>query len=184
MLELVGSAGIGAAPPGAAVGRPAAARGAGPRAGRSSPRCCCSTSRLGALDLKLRQQMQAELKALQRQVGITFVFVTHDQDEALAMADRVAVFNQGRIEQIGTPEEVYERPRTAFVAGFVGGSNIVDAAPPAPVRASARPSRLRPERIACWQPRRRSRSSGHGGRGHSRTRCAITGAVDAMSSWR
>ena len=83
---------------------------------------------LGALDLKLRQQMQGELKALQRKVGITFVFVTHDQDEALGMADRVAVFNQGRIEQIGTAEEVYERPATAFVAGFVGSSNIVDAA--------------------------------------------------------
>ena len=75
---------------------------------------------LGALDLKLREQMQVELKALQRQVGITFVYVTHDQDEALGMSDRVAVFNQGRIEQIGTPEEIYERPATAFVAGFVG----------------------------------------------------------------
>ncbi len=83
---------------------------------------------LGALDLKLRQQMQGELKALQRQVGITFVYVTHDQEEALGMSDRLAVFNHGRIEQIGTPEEVYERPATAFVAGFVGASNIVDAA--------------------------------------------------------
>ena len=82
---------------------------------------------LGALDLKLRQQMQGELKALQRQVGITFVFVTHDQDEALGMADRVAVFSQGRIEQVGTPEEVYDRPATAFVAGFVGAANILAA---------------------------------------------------------
>ena len=113
---------------------------------------------LGALDLKLRQQMQIELKALQRQVGITFVFVTHDQDEALGMTDRVAVFNQGRIEQIGTAEEVYERPATAFVAGFVGSSNIVDAATAA---AAARPPQafsLRPERIAAGRPRPRSRS--------------------------
>ena len=96
---------------------------------------------LGALDLKLREQMQGELKALQRKVGITFVFVTHDQDEALGMADRVAVFNQGRIEQIGTAEEVYERPATAFVAGFVGSSNIVDAA--TAQRLFGRPARSR-----------------------------------------
>ena len=82
---------------------------------------------LGALDLKLRQQMQIELKALQRQVGITFVYVTHDQEEALGMSDRLAVFNHGRIEQIGTPEAIYEHPATAFVAGFVGASNIIDA---------------------------------------------------------
>ena len=83
---------------------------------------------LGALDLKLREQMQVELKALQRQVGITFIYVTHDQGEALSMSDRVAVFNDGRIEQIGTPAEIYEHPATAFVAGFVGASNVVDAA--------------------------------------------------------
>ena len=80
---------------------------------------------LGALDLKLRQAMQLELKQIQRDVGITFVFVTHDQDEALTMSDRIAVFNDGRIEQVGTPEEVYERPATAFVAGFVGTSNLL-----------------------------------------------------------
>jgi putative spermidine/putrescine transport system ATP-binding protein len=80
---------------------------------------------LGALDLKLREQMQVELKALQRQVGITFVFVTHDQGEALTMSDRIAVFNAGRIEQVATPAEVYERPATEFVAGFVGTSNLV-----------------------------------------------------------
>ena len=80
---------------------------------------------LGALDLKLREQMQVELKALQREVGITFVFVTHDQDEALSMSDRIAVFNGGRIEQVGTPAEVYERPATPFVAGFVGTSNLL-----------------------------------------------------------
>jgi putative spermidine/putrescine transport system ATP-binding protein len=80
---------------------------------------------LGALDLKLREQMQVELKAIQREVGITFVFVTHDQSEALSMSDRVAVFSKGRIEQVGTPAEVYEHPASAFVAGFVGTSNLL-----------------------------------------------------------
>jgi len=80
---------------------------------------------LGALDLKLREEMQVELKALQKSLGITFVFVTHDQGEALSMADRIAVFNDGRIAQIGTPREIYERPRTRFVAGFVGSSNVL-----------------------------------------------------------
>ena len=79
---------------------------------------------LGALDQKLRQEMQVELKQLQREVGITFVFVTHDQEEALTMSDRVAVFNQGHIEQVGAPVEIYERPTTEFVAGFVGTSNV------------------------------------------------------------
>src|SRR4051795_2973155 len=81
---------------------------------------------LGALDLKLREQMQVELKAIQREVGITFVFVTHDQDEALTLCDRLAVFNAGRIEQVGAAADVYERPETRFVAGFVGTSNVLD----------------------------------------------------------
>src|SRR5262249_47202650 len=80
---------------------------------------------LGALDLKLREEMQIELKALQRDVGITFVFVTHDQEEALTMSDRIAVFNGGRIEQVATAAELYERPASAFVAGFVGTSNLI-----------------------------------------------------------
>jgi len=80
---------------------------------------------LGALDLKLRQEMQIELKHIQQSVGITFVYVTHDQEEALSMSDRLAVFNQGRIEQVGTPADVYERPETAFVANFVGTSNVL-----------------------------------------------------------
>jgi putative spermidine/putrescine transport system ATP-binding protein len=80
---------------------------------------------LGALDLKLREEMQLELKAIQRDVRITFIYVTHDQEEALTMSDRLAVFNRGRIEQIGSPAEMYERPATAFVAGFVGTSNLV-----------------------------------------------------------
>jgi putative spermidine/putrescine transport system ATP-binding protein len=81
---------------------------------------------LGALDLKLRQEMQIELKAIQREVGITFVYVTHDQEEALTMSDRLAVFNQGRIEQVGPPAEVYEHPQSAFIAGFVGVSNLIE----------------------------------------------------------
>ena len=81
---------------------------------------------LGALDLKLREQMQIELKGIQRDVGITFVYVTHDQDEALTMSDRIAVFNDGLIEQIGTPAEVYERPANQFVTGFVGISNALE----------------------------------------------------------
>ena len=97
---------------------------------------------LGALDLKLRQEMQIELKRIQRavrEVGITFVYVTHDQEEALTMSDRLAVFNDGRIEQIGTPAAVYERPENAFVAGFVGASNVL--------RRSGRTFTVRPEKI-------------------------------------
>jgi putative spermidine/putrescine transport system ATP-binding protein len=102
---------------------------------------------LGALDLKLREAMQGELKSLQHALGVTFVFVTHDQGEALSMADRVAVFNHGRIEQIGAPKEIYERPRTRFVADFVGGSNVID--PVLVRRWTGRecPASLRPEKI-------------------------------------
>jgi putative spermidine/putrescine transport system ATP-binding protein len=89
------------------------------------PRVLLLDEPLGALDLKLRQEMQIELKAIQQGVGITFVYVTHDQEEALTMSDRIAVFNQGRIEQIGAPAEVYETPATEFVAGFVGVSNTL-----------------------------------------------------------
>ena len=81
---------------------------------------------LGALDLKLRQEMQIELKWIQREVGITFVYVTHDQEEALTMSDRLAVFNDGKIEQIGPPAEVYEHPQSEFIAGFVGVSNVIE----------------------------------------------------------
>lgn len=102
---------------------------------------------LGALDLKLREQMQEELKGLQRSLGITFIFVTHDQGEALSMADRVAVFSEGRIQQVGTPQDVYERPDTPFVADFVGSSNVL---PPDLVReltGLAVPASLRPEAL-------------------------------------
>ncbi len=90
------------------------------------PRVLLLDEPLGALDLKLREQMQVELKGIQGQVGITFIYVTHDQDEALTMSDRVAVFNDGHIEQVGIPAEIYERPETRFVGGFVGVSNILE----------------------------------------------------------
>ena len=82
---------------------------------------------LGALDLKLRKGLQVELKRIQREVGITFVYVTHDQEEALTMSDRIAVMNHGRVEQVSGPDEVYERPTTTFVAGFIGVSNLMPA---------------------------------------------------------
>jgi putative spermidine/putrescine transport system ATP-binding protein len=90
------------------------------------PRVLLLDEPLGALDLKLRQEMQIELKRIQQDVGLTFVYVTHDQEEALTMSDRLAVFNEGRIEQIGTPADVYEHPGTEFVAGFVGVSNVLE----------------------------------------------------------
>jgi putative spermidine/putrescine transport system ATP-binding protein len=90
------------------------------------PRVLLLDEPLGALDLKLRQEMQIELKRIQQDVGLTFVYVTHDQEEALTMSDRLAVFNEGRIEQLGTPAEVYEHPATEFVAGFVGISNVLE----------------------------------------------------------
>src|SRR5512142_3236668 len=107
---------------------------------------------LGALDLKLRQQMQVELKNIQQQVGITFVFVTHDQEEALTMSDRIGVFNEGQVEQVGTPAEVYEHPSTPFVAGFVGTSNLVEGE--MAVRITGSPARfsIRPEKIHLAAP--------------------------------
>jgi putative spermidine/putrescine transport system ATP-binding protein len=92
----------------------------------NEPRVLLLDEPLGALDLKLREQMQVELKTIQGEVGITFVYVTHDQDEALTMSDRIAVFNEGRIEQVSTPVELYEHPATEFVAGFVGVSNLLE----------------------------------------------------------
>jgi putative spermidine/putrescine transport system ATP-binding protein len=102
---------------------------------------------LGALDLKLRQQMQVELKAIQKRLGITFIFVTHDQEEALTMSDRLAVFNRGKIEQIGAPADVYERPTTAFVADFVGVSNLVNGTLAQALIGSAQSFAIRPEKI-------------------------------------
>ncbi|MGW1161353.1 ABC transporter ATP-binding protein [Streptomyces sp. NPDC002519] len=111
------------------------------------PRLLLLDEPLGALDLKLREQMQVELKAIQREVGITFVFVTHDQEEALTMSDRIAVFNQGRIEQVGAPAEIYERPATAFVASFVGTSNLLQGAAAERVVGTAGTYSIRPEKI-------------------------------------
>jgi putative spermidine/putrescine transport system ATP-binding protein len=105
----------------------------------NSPSVLLLDEPLGALDLKLRQEMQVFLKALQRDLGITFVYVTHDQEEALTMSDRLAVFNEGRIEQLGTPADVYEHPQTEFVAGFVGVSNVFER--------DGRRITIRPEKI-------------------------------------
>jgi putative spermidine/putrescine transport system ATP-binding protein len=102
---------------------------------------------LGALDLKLRRAMQLELKQLQREVGITFVFVTHDQEEALTMSDRIAVFCDGRIEQVASPAELYENPSTAFVAGFVGTSNLLTGEAAPAVLGREGTFSIRPEKI-------------------------------------
>jgi putative spermidine/putrescine transport system ATP-binding protein len=110
------------------------------RAVVNSPRVLLLDEPLGALDLKLREQMQIELKSIQQRLGITFLYVTHDQEEALTMSDRVAVFNEGRIEQVGAPEEIYEHPATEFVAGFVGVSNVLER--------DGRKFTIRPEKIA------------------------------------
>ena len=106
---------------------------------------------LGALDLKLREQMQEELKTLQRELGITFVFVTHDQGEALSMADRVAVFNEGKIVQVGVPDDVYERPQSRFVADFVGSSNVLSPEFASRHGGAAKWTSLRPEKIGVFQ---------------------------------
>ncbi len=122
---------------------------ASPSPGRSSTirRVLLLDEPLGALDLKLREEMQVELKSIQRDVGITFVFVTHDQGEALSMSNRIAVFNNGRIEQVGTPREVYESPRTTFVATFVGTSNVLSAEQSRRLLGVDAAHSLRPERI-------------------------------------
>ncbi|WP_435644352.1 ABC transporter ATP-binding protein [Streptomyces sp. H49] len=111
------------------------------------PRVLLLDEPLGALDLKLREQMQVELKAIQREVGITFVFVTHDQQEALTMSDRIAVFEQGRIAQVGTPAEIYERPATPFVASFVGASNLLDGKVAHRIAGAPGTYNIRPEKI-------------------------------------
>jgi len=111
------------------------------------PRVLLLDEPLGALDLKLREQMQVELKELQRAVGITFVFVTHDQEEALTMSDRIAVFDAGRIAQVGTPVEIYEHPKTPFVAGFVGVSNLLEAGVAATLLGREGLWSVRPEKI-------------------------------------
>ena len=113
----------------------------------NNPKVLLLDEPLGALDLKLRQQMQVELKALQKRVGITFIFVTHDQEEALTMSDRIAVFNQGKIEQVGSPAEIYEHPASAFVASFVGVSNLVRGELAKRIMGSDTTFSIRPEKI-------------------------------------
>lgn len=120
---------------------------------------------LGALDLKLREQMQVELKEIQREVGITFVFVTHDQDEALTMSDRIAVFNEGNIAQLGTPSEVYEHPATSFVAGFVGTSNLLEPAAAQAVLGRPGTWSVRPEKIQLLVAGQEPRPGQHAVRG-------------------
>ncbi len=116
------------------------------------PRVLLLDEPLGALDLKLREEMQLELKAIQQAVGITFIYVTHDQEEALSMSDRLAVFNAGLIEQVGPPAEVYERPATAFVAGFVGTSNLLSGNVAEAIVGRPGTFTVRPEKIRLADP--------------------------------
>ena len=153
------------------AGRPSSRVGSAsgwPWPARSSygPKVLLLDEPLGALDLKLREQMQVELKQLQRDLGITFVFVTHDQEEALTLSDRIAVFSEGRIVQLGTPREIYEQPASEYVASFVGTSNIFDPPRPRGCSAASGTHALRPEKIALHPPgsssrrRRRVRAEG------------------------
>jgi len=141
----------------------------------SRPRVLLLDEPLGALDLKLREQMQIELKALQREVGITFVFVTHDQDEALTMSDRIAVFREGRIEQTGTPAEIYERPATPFVAGFVGTSNLLTGESAEHVVGRPGTFSVRPEKIRVLPEQ--GRVPGQSAPGDAADQSAATGTV-------
>jgi putative spermidine/putrescine transport system ATP-binding protein len=151
MLEMVALSGMAGRKPGQLSGGQRQ-RVALARALINQPSVLLLDEPLGALDLKLREQMQVELKAIQRRVGITFIYVTHDQGEALGMSDRIAVFNKGRIEQIGTPAEIYERPESAFVAGFVGISNILEGATAQAIAGSPAAFSIRPEKIRMQSP--------------------------------
>jgi putative spermidine/putrescine transport system ATP-binding protein len=145
LLELVQLAGVGERRP-AQLSGGQRQRVALARALINQPQVLLLDEPLGALDLKLREQMQTELKALQRQLGITFLFITHDQHEALSMSDRIGVFNAGRLEQVGTPQQVYNAPATRFVANFVGAANVLDGAAARALTGHAA-AMLRPERI-------------------------------------
>jgi putative spermidine/putrescine transport system ATP-binding protein len=145
MLALVQLAGVGERKPGQLSGGQRQ-RVALARALISEPKVLLLDEPLGALDLKLREQMQSELKALQRKLGITFLFITHDQHEALSMSDRIGVFNQGKLEQVGTPAEIYNAPTTKFVAQFVGAANVVAGAASQRLTGQAA-AMIRPERI-------------------------------------
>ncbi len=146
MLELVQLSGFGGRKPSQLSGGQRQ-RVALARALINHPKVLLLDEPLGALDLKLRQQMQVELKAIQKRVGITFIFVTHDQEEALTMSDRIALFHQGKIEQIGSPSEIYEHPASAFVAGFVGTSNLVSGEVAKRMTGSEITFSIRPEKI-------------------------------------
>jgi putative spermidine/putrescine transport system ATP-binding protein len=146
MLELVRLQGLGGRKPSELSGGQRQ-RVALARALVLHPRVLLLDEPLGALDLKLRQEMQIELKGIQRQVGITFVYVTHDQEEALTMSDRIAIFNGGQIEQLGAPPELYENPATPFVAGFVGVSNVLGAEWARRLTGDDAPLTVRPEKI-------------------------------------
>jgi putative spermidine/putrescine transport system ATP-binding protein len=113
----------------------------------NQPRVLLLDEPLGALDLKLRQAMQIELKSIQERLSMTFIYVTHDQEEALTMSDRIAVMNQGRVEQVGSPAEVYERPTTSFVAGFVGASNVLSGDAALAITGKRQSITVRPEKI-------------------------------------
>ncbi len=145
-LELVQLAGLEKRKPGQLSGGQRQ-RVALARALVNRPRVLLLDEPLGALDLKLRQQMQIELKSIQQRVGITFIYVTHDQEEALTMSDRLAVFNHGKIEQVGSPAEIYEHPATPFVAGFVGVSNLVGGEVATAITGSSETFSIRPEKI-------------------------------------
>lgn len=146
MLELVRLPGFGGRKPSQLSGGQRQ-RVALARALINHPKVLLLDEPLGALDLKLRQQMQVELKSIQKRVGITFIFVTHDQEEALTMSDRIAVFSEGKIQQVGTPADIYERPATPFVAGFVGTSNLLSGEVSRRITGSERMFSVRPEKI-------------------------------------
>lgn len=131
------------------------------------PRVLLLDEPLGALDLKLRQEMQIELKSIQEKVGITFIYVTHDQEEALTMSDRIAVMNHGRVEQVGSPAELYETPATTFVAGFIGTSNLVYGELARQITGRQEMFTIRPEKIRLIDPQNP----------HPEGMCSVVGTV-------
>lgn len=139
------------------------------------PRVLLLDEPLGALDKQLREEMQVELKRIQREAGITFIFVTHDQEEAMRMSDRIAVFNQGKIEQIGTPREVYESPSSTFVASFLGVSNLISGSKAKELFGSEQMVNVRPERIKLLKENSKV-SAGEIGVGATIVDVAYTGA--------